>query len=628
MCGICGIWNYKTHEPVNRDLLAAMTGALVHRGPDAEGFHFDDAHGLGFGFRRLAIIDLSPAGNQPMPNEDGSVWVIFNGEIYNFADLRPTLESRGHHFRSRTDTEVIVHAYEERGVECIRELNGMFAIALWDQRAQRLVLARDRLGKKPLYYYDDGARLIFASELKAILRDPSVPREIDFDALGNYLTYGYVPSPRAIFKRFNKLAPAHFLVVERGCITTQRYWDLLPAFQSPITHTEAEWIEQIRAMLRMVVRDRLVSDVPLGILLSGGVDSSAVAAAAAEASDHPIKTFSIGFAEKEFNELPFARAVAQRFGTDHHELIVAPQSLRDVMPRLARQFDEPFADSSAVPTFYVSQMARQKVTVVLSGDGGDEMMAGYPRYVQAMNELRAERIPLTLRRAIFVLPAAIIPAGIPGRRFARRLMRTPDQRYLFAMQILSDDLRVSLLSDRARTWFQNGAPNSLDAWLARGRDLDFLSRIEYVDALTYLPEDILVKVDRASMTHSLETRAPLLDYRFVELMASVPSNIRLRGGQGKWIFKRALRGWLPDIVLNRPKQGFAVPLRQWFRGELAEYMRAILLDPQTRARGLWRMDALERLLTDHIARPRSLDGVIWTLLVLELWSREYLDASR
>ncbi|MBI5649263.1 MAG: asparagine synthase (glutamine-hydrolyzing) [Chloroflexi bacterium] len=628
MCGICGIWNYKSREPVHRELLAAMTGTLVHRGPDAEGFHFDDAHGLGLGFRRLAIIDLSPAGNQPMPNEDETIWVVFNGEIYNFADLRPTLESRGHIFRSRADTEVIVHAYEERGAECIRDLNGMFAIALWDRRAQRLVLARDRLGKKPVYYYDDGARIIFASELKAILRDPSVPRELDFAALGNYLTYGYVPSPRAIFKQIHKLAPAHFLVLERGCVTTRRYWDLLPAFQSPAMYTESEWIEEIRVMLRAVVRDRLVSDVPLGVLLSGGVDSSAVAAAAAEATDHPIKTFSIGFAEKEFNELPYARAVAERFGTDHHELIVAPQSLREVMPRLAQQFDEPFADSSAVPTYYVSQMARQHVTVVLSGDGGDEMLAGYTRYARALQEMSAQRIPLLLRRALFQPLLKFLPEGIPGRRFALRMLLDPEHRYMFYMQMISRNLLGNLLTPEMRRVLLPGHCEYLGSLMEQARGLDFLSQIQFVDAVSYLPEDILVKVDRASMLTSLETRAPLLDYRFVELMASVPSNLRLRGGQGKWIFKRALRGWLPDLVLDRPKQGFGVPLRKWFHGELAEYMRAILLDSQTRARGLWRMDALERLLNGHIAHPRSLDGVIWTLLVLELWWREYNDATR
>jgi len=374
----------------------------------------------------------------------------------------------------------------------------------------------------------------------------------------------------------------------------------------------------------MVVRDRLVSDVPLGILLSGGVDSSAVAAAAAEASDHPIKTFSIGFAEKEFNELPFARAVAQRFGTDHHELIVAPQSLRDVMPRLVCQFDEPFADSSAVPTFYVSQMARQNVTVVLSGDGGDEMLAGYTRYSHALQELPAQLIPLALRRAAFQPLLKFLPEGVAGRRFALRMLLDPEHRYMFYMQMISRDLLHDLLTPEMRRALLPGHCEYLGGLMEQARGVDLLSQIQFVDARSYLPEDILVKVDRASMLTSLETRAPLLDYRFVELMARVPSKLRLRNGQGKWIFKRALRGWLPDVVLDRPKQGFGVPLRKWFHGELAEFMRAILLDPQTRARGLWRMDVLERLLNDHIAHPRSLDGVIWALLVLELWAREYL----
>ena len=546
MCGICGIWNYKTQESVNRDLLVAMTNTMMHRGPDAEGYHFDDANGLGLGFRRLAIIDLSSVGNQPMASEDQAVWVIFNGEIYGFADLRASLESRGHLFRSRTDTETILHAYEESGVECIRELNGMFAIALWDFRARRLVLARDRLGKKPLYYYDDGARIVFASELKAVLRDPSVPRNLDFAALGNYLTYGYVPSPRTIFQHVHKLAPAHYLVLERGCATTRRYWDLLPSFQSPVKHTEVEWTEEIRAMLRTVVRDRLVSDVPLGVLLSGGVDSSAVAAAAAEVSDHPIKTFSIGFAEKSFDELPYARAVAERFATDHLELVVEPQSLRDVMPLLARQFDEPFADPSTVPTYYVSMLARQQVTVVLSGDGGDELLAGYTRYAHALQELPAQRVPLLFRRAVCEPLLRFIPEGVTGRRFAFRMVLDPEHRYMFYMQIISRDLLRDLLAPEMQHALLPGHYEYLGTLMGQSRGLDFLSQIQFVDALSYLPEDILVKVDRTSMLNSLEVRAPLLDYHFVELMASVPSKLRMCNGQGKWIFKQALRGWLPD----------------------------------------------------------------------------------
>ncbi|MGB0383312.1 MAG: asparagine synthase (glutamine-hydrolyzing) [Ardenticatenaceae bacterium] len=626
MCGICGIWNYKTKEPVPPDLLREMRDRMTHRGPDDSGLHFDDAAGVGLGFRRLSIIDLSPAGHQPMSNEDGTVWLVFNGEIYNFLDLRPQLEAKGHVFRSRTDSEVIIHQYEERGIEWLNDLNGMFGLGLWDARKQRMVLARDRIGKKPLYYYDDGKRLLFASELKAILADPSVPRTLNYTALGEYLALGYVSAPKTIFEGIRKLPPGHYMLFEKENFNVQRYWDWLPAFQKGPNHTrsEAQWVEEVRELLKTVVRDRLISDVPLGAFLSGGVDSSAVVASMAELSEHPVKTFSIGFHNEKYNELQYARQVAERFGTEHHEYIVEPESLRDLAPRLVQQFDEPFGDSSAVPTYYVSKMAREHVTVCLSGDGGDETMAGYFRYAQAIRETKVDRLPRVLRQALFGLPARLIPVGMKGQRFAERMTKKREQRYSSAIRYLRERQITSLLTTQATQQLTKNGLKCVEQAFNRSVELDFLSRLQYVDSATYLPEDILAKVDRTSMANSLEVRCPLLDYRFMELMATVPPSLRLQNGQGKYLFKKSMRNWLPDKILDRRKMGFAVPLREWFRDEMNDYAAEVLLDRQTLQRGLWQPEEVQTLLSQHRGGAYALETTIWSLLIFEMWSDTYL----
>lgn len=625
MCGICGIWNYKKNRPVERDVLQRMTNSMTHRGPDDSGLDFDDAAGVGLGFRRLAIIDLSAAGHQPMSNEDGSVWLVFNGEIYNYLDLRPHLEAKGHRFHSRTDSEVIIHQYEERGAECVKDLNGMFGLAIWDAPKQRMVFARDRVGKKPLYYYDDGQRLLFASELKAILADRSVPRELDYEALGQYLTLGYVPPPRTIFRGVKKLPPGHVMVFENGQATISRYWDWLPAFQPNYARSEEEWAEELREVLKTVVQDRLMSDVPLGAFLSGGLDSSAVVATMAMLSDQPVKTFSIGFENEKYNELSYARLVAERFNTDHHEQIVEPESLRDLLPRLAEQFDEPFADSSAIPTYYVSKMARQHVTVTLSGDGGDETLAGYERYTRAMRETRADRIPQPLRRMVFALPNALMPTGIKGKNFVRRMTLSAQDRYTLIMRRLSEQQIQSLFTADAVRQMNGNKLAYLDSFMKQAAGLDYLSQLQYVDGMSYLPEDILVKVDRTSMLNSLEARCPLLDYRFMELAASIPAQLRWRQGDGKYILKRALRGILPDDILTRSKMGFGIPLREWFRDDLSGYAADILLNQRARERGLFEPQAVATMLEKHRAGKHTLEVTIWSLLVLELWCRAYLD---
>ncbi|MGA1826202.1 MAG: asparagine synthase (glutamine-hydrolyzing) [bacterium] len=497
MCGICGIWNYKKREPVNRSLLDDMADAMVHRGPDTSGMYCDDSHGLGLGFRRLSIIDPSPVGNQPMSNENKTIWVVCNGEIYNFLDLRSNLEVHGHIFSSKTDTEVIPHLYEEDKTECIKNLFGMFGLAIWDSSYPRIVLARDRIGKKPLYYYDDGIRLIFASELKAIVNDPSVPRHLDLEAVVEYLRLGYIGSPRTIFKGICKLSPGTILVHDGRQMSITPYWDWLSNFQSIGSLSEDEWVENFREMLREAVRIRMISDVPLGAFLSGGIDSSAVVAMMAELSDRPVKTFSIGFENQSFSELHYARQVARHFNTDHHEHIVKPEAIVHLLPRLVKQLDEPFADASVVPTYYVSKIARQRVTVCLSGDGGDESMAGYKRYNLSMNELWVDRIPLSIRKALLSIPVWIIPRHYKFRNKFIRMMLPRDMRYARRLQIFNASQARRVLSPEVARYVTE-VPHAIDRYLKKSSHLDYLSQMQYLDGVTYLPEDILVKVDRTS----------------------------------------------------------------------------------------------------------------------------------
>lgn len=625
MCGICGIWNYRRSGEVDRWSMERMESVLRHRGPDDNGVYFDANNPFSLGFRRLAIIDLSAAGHQPMSNEDGTVWLAFNGEIYNYRRLAPHLQAKGHAFRSQTDSEVIIHQYEERGFSALNDLNGMFAIALWDANKKRLLVACDRVGKKPIYYYDNGSTFIFASELKALLVHEFVPREINYDALGSYLAVGYVPAPNTIFKNVYKLEPAHAMTVTPEGRDKWRYWDWRPAFRSDIHRSENEWLEEIRAVLTESVRDRLMSDVPLGAFLSGGVDSSAVVATMAGLVDRPVKTFSIGFANEDYDELDYARQVARRFGTDHHEMIVEPEDLSVLAPRLVRIFDEPFADPSAVPTYYVSKMAREHVTVCLSGDGGDEALGGYGRYALMMRLLQSERLPYGLRRALFWIPANVTRPGIKGHRFFQRMLLTENQRYADAMRFIPRPLLSSLLGSEATLELTQNGTGHIATLLKQNNDLDYLSRLQYADSLSYLPGDILVKVDRTSMANSLEVRSPLLDYRFLELVAGIPPELRLRNGEGKYLFKKAMRGILPDPVLDRSKMGFGIPLREWFRGELVTFAKEVLLDRRTLQRGLWDEKALAEMLERHRVGHYHFEAPIWVLLVLELWWRAYLD---
>ncbi len=627
MCGICGIWNYRDGEPVDTQLLGRMRDTLVHRGPDDAGQYRSARGDLGLWFRRLSIIDLSPAGHQPMCNEDGSVWVVFNGEIYNFQALRTRLEARGHQFRSRTDTEVIVHLYEEKGVDFVRDLNGMFALAIWDDRRRQLLLARDRLGKKPLYYFDDGRRLVFGSEAKALLADRSVPREIDWEGLGQFLALGYVAAPRSAFAGLRKLPPASVATFRDGTRAVQQYWDWLPAFRQPKRHLSMdEWSDQILETLDETVKCRMTSDVPIGAFLSGGIDSSAVVASMARCSDRPVRTFSIGFAQYRNSELEAARTIAERHGTEHEEFVVQPDAVRDLLPALVRQYDEPFADSSAVPTYYVSRLARRHVTVCLSGDGGDEACGGYDRYAQAMREQAVDRIPLSLRRW-FLAPAALLPFGTPGRRRVQRFRRDAASRYISAVTHMPHEQMRTLLTPDALGRIGTAGPAPVRDALASCGDLPLLSRLQYTDARTYLPEDILVKVDRASMMSSLEVRSPLLDVRFLELMATAPPELLLQNGVGKRLLRHALRRRLPPEILDRPKMGFGVPTEAWFRGDITAFAQEVLLDRRTSERGIFSPGALARAIRTQERGFFQRGSVLWVALMCELWARAFLDVN-
>ncbi len=647
MCGIGGKLYFNPARSVERDVLERMNAVQAHRGPDDSGIYCQGPVGLAH--RRLSIIDLSPAGHQPMSNEacagrrgsDGLLWIVFNGEIYNFRALRPALERRGHRFRSGTDTEVILHLYEEHGVCCLHFLRGMFAFAIWDGPRRQLFLARDRLGVKPLVYQEDAEAFRFASEAKAILQDPAVEARPDPSAISRYLTYGYVPSPGSAFRGMRKLPPGHYLLCRLpaagqaggGKVQIARYWRLRR--DQKIVRSEAEWCREILARLEEAVRLRLVSDVPLGAFLSGGIDSSAVVAMMSRASGAPIKTFSIGFDEPEYDELAYARLVAERFGTEHHELVVRPDAAA-VLPKLAWHYDEPFGDSSAVPTYYVAQMTRRDVTVALNGDAGDENFGGYDRYVANLLAASFDGWPgsAAVRRLIQHGLRWWKPAGrrtsllYRARRFLDGLTEAPERRYARWFCHFYGDRKDELLAPDFRASLDG--EDALEILLAAYRESDapdFPDATLGVDVALYLPDDLLVKVDIASMAHSLEARSPFLDHEFMEFAATIPSDLKVRGRTKKYILKRALADLLPAEILHRPKMGFGVPIDHWLRQELREMAYDTLLAPRCLDRGYFRPETLRRLLDEHTRGRANWHYLLWTLLMLELWHRTYIDAD-
>ena len=625
MCGIAGYVrpDGRAADPAT---VRRMTRALSHRGPDDEGYYVSGP--VGMGHRRLRIIDLH-TGQQPMANEDGTVWVVFNGEIYNFLDLRKALEEQGYHFRTRSDTEVIVHAWEAEGPASLQRFNGMFAYALWDDREKLLFLCRDRMGKKPLYWAVRGGELIFGSELKALLHHPLIGRELDPGSLARYLAYEYVPAPHTIFQGVQKLPPGHALAFQNGEATVAPYWDLRFGLHPPLP--DVSWEERFLAAFRTAVRRRLVSDVPLGVFLSGGIDSSAVVATMAEEARSPVKTFSVGFEEESYNELPHARRVARLFGTDHHELVFAQSEAFQVIPEAGQILDEPLADASFLPTYLLSRFARQSVTVVLGGEGGDELFCGYPTFLAHKPAEVYRRLPGWLQAGVRGLVHAMPvsqrygSAGFLLRQFVRGAPYPAPVRTQLLLGGFTAEEQARLLSPEVRT-----PAGQLDLYedVARVMEAcdarDPLDRLIYQHAKFYLADQVLVKVDRASMACGLEVRAPFLDYEVVELACSIPSSLKLQGFTTKALLKRALAGHLPPDILHRRKQGFGIPLARWLRQDLRDWVSKMLHPDKLRREGILNPPEVERLLSEHLSGSHDHRKALWTLLVFELWREHYL----
>jgi asparagine synthase (glutamine-hydrolysing) len=619
MCGIAGIVRWDG-QPVTEHEVRAMCRVMSHRGPDDEGVYINSSVGLGM--RRLSIIDVS-GGHQPLSNEDGSVWAVFNGEIYNYRELREYLERRGHRFCTESDTETLVHLYEEEGAGFVRRLRGMFAFAIWDASRQQLLLGRDRLGIKPLYYAASSKELVFASELKALLELPSIDRSLDWHGVGHLFMFGTTSASQSIIAGIHKLEPARLAIAARGqTLKVERYWDV--AFEPDYSATEHDLGKRLEGLLHDAVKAHMVSDVPVGAFLSGGIDSSAVVAAMTRLSPAPVKTFSIGFADDGFNELAHARQVADACGTEHHELVLTPDAI-EILDDLVWHLDEPFGDTSAIPTYMVSKLASAHVKVVLTGDGGDELFAGYDKYVVEQREQTRDRIPRPLRTTVGAL-AGLMPEGMRGRRFLRHLALDGHQRYVQASMFFSAEQLSNLFDSDVLSLMAASDPRTASLECLSASD-HWLSAAQYRDLHTYLPLDVLTKVDRMSMAHSIEARPPLLDHRLVEFAASIPPDLQLRGATTKYLFKRAMRGLLPDAIIDRGKKGFAVPLAQWFRGRLSGFARELLLSPSCRRRGILRPKYLERLLALHDS-GRDLDLQLWTAMSFELWCRRFLDGKR
>ena len=624
MCGIAGIVG-KRGEVVEAADVHRMCQTIVHRGPDDEGIYAQGPVGLGM--RRLSIIDLA-GGKQPIHNEDRTVWVVFNGEIYNFPELRRELEGRGHQFYTHSDTEVIVHLYEEMGADCVKKLRGMFAIALYDTKRDTLLLARDRLGKKPLHYALHQGRLLFGSEIKTILALHPELAEIDPEGVLQYFYFGYIPDPHTAFQRIRKLPAGHLMEFRHGEMKIRQYWDL-PEYGTHPPISEEECLDELERRLEEAVRIRLISDVPLGALLSGGVDSSIIVALMARTSAKPVKTFSIGFRAEEFNESEYARLVAERFGTEHHELILEPD-LEETLTYLSGMMEEPFGDSSMLPTYYVCRMARRQVTVALSGDGGDELFAGYDRYLVAMERRKFDSLSRWLGPIYRDRIHGLIPAGMYGKNLAWNASLTDRDRYLDGISFLPALHRERDLFTREFLDSAERLPDPLLEWQriydgAPARDR--LSRLLYLDTKTYLNSDILTKVDRMSMATSLEVRVPLLDHELVEWVTSLPVEWKFRAGVRKHILKKlAERLGIPPALLHRRKQGFQLPLVEWMRSETKAKFWGVLLESRTLQRGYFKPEAVRTVIDEHVRGRRNRSGMLWRMLVMELWHRNFMEA--
>lgn len=620
MCGIAGIVYSDQTRVIGPAPVGRMCGVLRHRGPDETGTWIRGHAGLGM--TRLSIIDIA-GGRQPVHNEAKTVWVVFNGEIYNYRELRADLLKRGHRFYTSSDTETIVHLYEEYGENCVDHLRGMFAFAVWDAEKDQLLLARDRLGIKPLHYYVDDERIVFGSEIKSILQCDSIPRQVLPRSLVNYFFYGYVPDPETIFQGIYKLPPGHVLVYRNGRARVHRYWDI--AYTVGKVETEEFYIERLLDLLDEAVRIRLMSEVPLGAFLSGGTDSSMVVALMARHMGEPVKTFSIGFENQKYNELVYARMVAERYGTDHHEQIVQPDA-EAIIIDLVRQFDEPFADSSAIPTYYVSRFARQSVTVALTGDGGDEVFGGYTHHLKSPLARYANWIPPRIRKSLFLNTSSVLPEWFPGINTLRHFAGDDTERYVRQMtrglSTIHDAIFSRELGERVAT--TDPSPAVLQ-YLNGVNGMDDLTKRLYLDTKTYLPGDILTKVDRTSMMVSLEARVPILDHHLVEFAATIPPEFKVNGRTTKYLFKKAAERLLPKEVIYRPKQGFAVPIAAWIRKDWSDMSHELVLGQRALSRKNFNPVFLRRIMSEHRLKRRDHSHIIWTLMILELWYREIMD---
>lgn len=625
MCGICGVLNFDLQK-VEKGDLQRMCQTLAHRGPDAEGYHLEN--NIGLGHRRLSIIDLE-TGNQPIHNENKTVWLITNGEIYNFKELRQMLQNKGHQFATQTDAEVIVHLYEDYSEDCLQYLRGMFALAIWDGTQKKLFLARDRVGKKPLCYFYDGRRFIFASEIKAILQVPGVKREIDFEALNLYLSLQYVPSPWTMFKNIKKLPPAHYLLIKNKEVLVNKYWQL-EVKTSPRLKQE-EYEEGIRENLDEAVRLRLVSDVPVGAFLSGGLDSSIIVGLMSKHLTSPVKTFSVGFAEKLYNELTYSRIVAKKFNAEHQELLLRPK-IMEILPKIVKYFDEPFADYSCIPTYYMAQFAAQKVKVVLNGDGGDESFAGYLRYNACKLAGYFDLIPAFLKKliltSIYFIPKSsdIRMTNWQLKRFFRSLGLSPQRRYLNWISAFNSQEKKMLCHGSIIKDVNLGKEYELwDNVYGQNQGINFVESTIKVDIQTYLPNDLLVKMDMATMANSLEARSPFLDHKFMEYAAAIPVDLKLKNFINKYILKKTYENFLPRAIWQRKKMGFGIPIGQWFREELKDFLQDTLFDKKATGREYFNKDFITGIIKEHMQGDTDNGYKLWTLLMFELWFREYID---
>ena len=626
MCGISGIVYRDRERAVRQDDLRRMCQTMVHRGPDDEGFFVD--RNVGLAMRRLNVIDLV-TGHQPIANEDGRIQIVFNGEIYNFPELRVELESKGHKFSTNTDTEAIVHLYEEYGGDCVKKLNGMFAFAIWDGRDRSLFLARDRLGVKPLYYFLDDHALIFGSELKALLAYKEIPREIDLEALDIFLTAEYIPAPLSIFRSIHKLPPGHSLFFRNGKVSTTRYWDLQ---FNPVDGSEEDLSESLRELLKDAVRIRLISDVPLGAFLSGGVDSSTVVSLMSEIMDRPVKTFSIGFEDPSYNELQYARLVAEKLGTEHHELTIQPDVVHLVQD-LIKYLDEPLADVSVFPTYLVSQLARRHVTVALSGDGGDELFAGYDWYVASKFASYYDQVPAFLRNGWIPQLVDRIPPSAQKKGLTNKLKRFVEGS-LLPSSLQHFRWNMFATREKKNCLYSKELQGSVSPFSGYERFIEHFQSTEEADPLwrqqvadikTYLADDILVKVDRMSMANSLEARSPFLDYRVVEFATGLPSHLKLKGFRTKYLLKRCMASKLPAPILNRKKEGFSIPMKNWLKRELRPLMQDLLSPTRLKRGGFFNAAYVQTLMTEHLAGVANHSHQLWSLMMFEIWQDSYLD---